>query len=392
MDQSNKTNLIVNYLPQTLTDEEFRSMFLSIGPLNTCKVVRDRHTNYSYGFGFVEYQSEADAERAIDTLNGMKLQHKTLKVAYSRTGEDVKNANLYISSLPRTITSEELKEHFSEFGQIINARVLTDGSGAANKGIGFVLFDKKDQADVAQKTMDGQCLPGYTEKISVKYADGERSKAAPPGMKHAPPRGRGGFPPMRGGLGGRGGFGGRGGLGGGYGSGPMGGFGMGPYSGGFEDPYEYDGFGAGYGMGGFGPGPMRGPGGPAARGRFSPMHAGRGMGRGGMGRGFGAGYGGGDAGTPPGAPTVGHILFVYNILPDADERFLWQLFSPFGAVINVDIIWDNQKGNGLNKGFGFVTMRDYADAEAAIRNLSGYTGHGGKPLQVSFKADKSGGK
>jgi len=101
-----------------------------------------------------------------------------------------------------------------------------------------------------------------------------------------------------------------------------------------------------------------------------------GMSRGGGGGGGGAGYGGG-GGDAGGDLTEGHKLFVYNILPDADERFLWQLFAPFGAVSNVDVM--------AGKGFGFVSMRDYGDAEAAIRNLSGYSGHGGKPLQVSFK-------
>lgn len=42
-----KTNLIVNYLPQTMTQEEIRSLFTSIGELESCKLIRDKMTGNS---------------------------------------------------------------------------------------------------------------------------------------------------------------------------------------------------------------------------------------------------------------------------------------------------------------------------------------------------------
>ena len=44
MDEDNKTNLIVNYLPQTMTQEEIRSLFSSIGEVESCKLIRDKVT------------------------------------------------------------------------------------------------------------------------------------------------------------------------------------------------------------------------------------------------------------------------------------------------------------------------------------------------------------
>ena len=43
-DNSMKTNLIVNYLPQTMTQEEIRSLFSSIGEVESCKLIRDKVT------------------------------------------------------------------------------------------------------------------------------------------------------------------------------------------------------------------------------------------------------------------------------------------------------------------------------------------------------------
>jgi len=83
-DDESKTNLIVNYLPQTMTQEEIRSLFASIGEVESCKLIRDKITaGQSLGYGFVNYHRAEDAEKAINTLNGLRLQNKTIKVKIS---------------------------------------------------------------------------------------------------------------------------------------------------------------------------------------------------------------------------------------------------------------------------------------------------------------------
>ncbi|XP_054281358.1 ELAV-like protein 4 [Macrosteles quadrilineatus] len=77
--EESKTNLIVNYLPQTMTQEEIRSLFSSIGDVESCKLIRDKVTGQSLGYGFVNYHRPEDAEKAINTLNGLRLQNKTIK-------------------------------------------------------------------------------------------------------------------------------------------------------------------------------------------------------------------------------------------------------------------------------------------------------------------------
>ncbi|RWS15421.1 ELAV-like protein 2 [Dinothrombium tinctorium] len=81
--EDSKTNLIVNYLPQTMTQEEIRSLFSSIGEVESCKLIRDKVTGQSLGYGFVNYVRPEDAEKAINTLNGLRLQNKTIKRAPS---------------------------------------------------------------------------------------------------------------------------------------------------------------------------------------------------------------------------------------------------------------------------------------------------------------------
>ncbi|XP_044795709.1 ELAV-like protein 2 isoform X12 [Bubalus bubalis] len=80
--EDSKTNLIVNYLPQNMTQEELKSLFGSIGEIESCKLVRDKITGQSLGYGFVNYIDPKDAEKAINTLNGLRLQTKTIKVSF----------------------------------------------------------------------------------------------------------------------------------------------------------------------------------------------------------------------------------------------------------------------------------------------------------------------
>ena len=61
-------------------------------------------TNYSYGYGFVEYINPDDADRAIEQLNGLEVQNKKIKVSFARPpGQDIKDTNLYIQNLPRWV-------------------------------------------------------------------------------------------------------------------------------------------------------------------------------------------------------------------------------------------------------------------------------------------------
>lgn len=75
-----RTNLIINYLPQTMTQDEIKDLFTSIGPIESCKLVRDKSTGQSLGYGFVNFIRTDDADKAVQTMNGLRLQNKTIKV------------------------------------------------------------------------------------------------------------------------------------------------------------------------------------------------------------------------------------------------------------------------------------------------------------------------
>jgi len=86
------TNLIINYLPQSMTDKKLHQMFTQIGQIEACRVMKDVKTGYSFGFGFVNFVRPEDASRAIEVMNGLQVENKRLKVSYARpAGEDIKD-------------------------------------------------------------------------------------------------------------------------------------------------------------------------------------------------------------------------------------------------------------------------------------------------------------
>ncbi|XP_017949296.1 ELAV-like protein 2 isoform X10 [Xenopus tropicalis] len=176
--EDSKTNLIVNYLPQNMTQEELKSLFGSIGEIESCKLVRDKITEgQSLGYGFVNYIDPKDAEKAINTLNGLRLQTKTIKVSYARpSSASIRDANLYVSGLPKTMTQKELEQLFSQYGRIITSRILVDQVTGVSRGVGFIRFDKRIEAEEAIKGLNGQKPPGATEPITVKFANNPSQK------------------------------------------------------------------------------------------------------------------------------------------------------------------------------------------------------------------------
>ncbi|CAB3361442.1 Hypothetical predicted protein [Cloeon dipterum] len=307
--EESKTNLIVNYLPQTMTQEEIRSLFSSIGEVESCKLIRDKVTGQSLGYGFVNYHRPEDAEKAINTLNGLRLQNKTIKVSYARpSSEAIKGANLYVSGLPKNMTQQDLENLFSPYGRIITSRILCDNitvrqfvGGAEDKlpclskGVGFIRFDQRVEAERAIQELNGTIPKGSTEPITVKFANNpsNNNKALPPLAAYLTPQARR-----------------------------------------FGGPIHH----------------------PTGRFRYSPL----------------AGDLLANSMLPGNAMNgSGWCIFVYNLAPETEENVLWQLFGPFGAVQSVKVIRDLQTNKC--KGFGFVTMTNYDEAVVAIQSLNGYT-------------------
>ena len=82
------TKLFVGSLAWATNDDSLNAHFATIGPVVSARVVTDRETGRSRGFGFVEYESEDDGKKAIDQLNNSDLDGRQITVNEARPRED----------------------------------------------------------------------------------------------------------------------------------------------------------------------------------------------------------------------------------------------------------------------------------------------------------------
>ncbi|XP_016976909.1 sex-lethal homolog [Drosophila rhopaloa] len=177
MDRTSATNLIINYLPQDMTDRELYNLFSGCGPINTCKIMRDFKTGYSFGYGFVDYKMESDSEDAIQKLNGFYVRNKRLKVSYARPGgQSIKDTNLYVINLSRNINDDMLDRIFSPFGLIVQRNILRDKLTGRPRGVAFVRYNKREEAQEAIKALNNTVPEGGSQPIWVRLAE-EHGKA-----------------------------------------------------------------------------------------------------------------------------------------------------------------------------------------------------------------------
>ena len=84
----NSKKLYVGGLPYSVSDIQLEELFAAHGTVESARVITDRMTGRSRGFGFVEMSSQDEAEAAVTELNGSQLEGRTLTVNEARQKED----------------------------------------------------------------------------------------------------------------------------------------------------------------------------------------------------------------------------------------------------------------------------------------------------------------
>ena len=81
-------NIYVGNLAREATDDDVRQAFEAFGQVESVAVIKDKYTGESRGFGFVEMPAKAEAQAAIEGLNGEMLKERTLNVNEARPRAD----------------------------------------------------------------------------------------------------------------------------------------------------------------------------------------------------------------------------------------------------------------------------------------------------------------
>ncbi|KAM4687292.1 polyadenylate-binding protein 1 [Discoglossus pictus] len=159
-------NIFIKNLDKSIDNKALYDTFSAFGNILSCKVVCDE--NGSKGYGFVHFETQEAAERAIDKMNGMLLndrkvfvgRFKSRKEREAELGARAKEfTNVYIKNFGEDMDDERLKEMFGKYGPALSVKVMTDESGKS-KGFGFVSFERHEDAQKAVDDMNGKDMNG----------------------------------------------------------------------------------------------------------------------------------------------------------------------------------------------------------------------------------------
>ena len=84
-------NIYVGNLSFKVSDQELMEVFEQFGDVTSYKVIKDRETGRSKGFGFVEMENDSEAQAAINKLDGTEINGRTVKVNKAQPKEKVAN-------------------------------------------------------------------------------------------------------------------------------------------------------------------------------------------------------------------------------------------------------------------------------------------------------------
>ena len=115
-----ENNIFVKKIPKEVTAKEFDEYFRKFGNIVSAKLAEDEEGE-SMGYGFVLYDSEEGAKKAISECHGKEWKGKKLFVAQfqkNRPKQAPKYNNIYVRNIPKSWSEEDIKKYFSVYGEI----------------------------------------------------------------------------------------------------------------------------------------------------------------------------------------------------------------------------------------------------------------------------------
>lgn len=183
-DTSQHHHIFVGDLSPEIETETLREAFAPFGEISNCRIVRDPQTLKSKGYAFVSFVKKAEAENAIQMMNGQWLGSRSIRTnwstrkppaprentkgiksgktpgfeeIYNNTGPT--NTTVYCGGFPPNAISDNLiKTHFGQFGSIHDVRVFKD------KGYAFIKFISKEAAARAIEGTHNSEVQGHPVK------------------------------------------------------------------------------------------------------------------------------------------------------------------------------------------------------------------------------------
>jgi multiple RNA-binding domain-containing protein 1 len=188
--KANSKTLFVKNLNFATTQEALEEHFKQSGQVKSAKIIKNQ--GMPCGYGFVEFESEKSASKALRNLNNSVLDGHSLKLSESKTSvqvakkrqrnEEVEEdkeqddrTKITVKNLAFEATAEELRNIFKNFGDVKNVRIPSKASGG-HRGFGFVEFVSHEEAKIAMEALQNSHF--YGRRMVIEWSKEESSLSA----------------------------------------------------------------------------------------------------------------------------------------------------------------------------------------------------------------------
>ncbi|CAI0557226.1 unnamed protein product [Linum tenue] len=152
-----------------------QNCFSPTGEVASVKVIRNKQTHQSEGYGFVEFYSHAAAEKVLQNYNGFTMPNSEqpfrlnwASFAGERRAEPNSDLSIFVGDLAADVTDSMLQETFSgKYPSVKGAKVVIDSNTGRSKGYGFVRFGDESERSRAMVEMNGVYCSSRPMRIGV---------------------------------------------------------------------------------------------------------------------------------------------------------------------------------------------------------------------------------
>ena len=154
-------NIFVKNLHESIDNKQLYDTFSLFGNILSCKVVVDRETGLSKGYGYVHYETAEGSNAAIENLDGMLIDGQEVQVGHFMRRNDRPDinswTNCYVKNVPYEWDDERLHQEFSQFGEVVSCSVArgtrkpSPKDGAKKDDV----HEEPDEDEDAEKKEDG---------------------------------------------------------------------------------------------------------------------------------------------------------------------------------------------------------------------------------------------
>merc|ERR1712130_387719 len=162
--QSGKGNIFVKNLHESIDNKTLYDTFSVFGNILSCKVVMDKDSQKSRGYGYVHYVDDKSAKKAIEGVNGMTISDRKVHAELFKAREErIKNfkyTNVYVKYIPKHWNEDILKKIFEEGtggGQIDKFELWRHDYGVS----ACLNFSTSDAAKAAVEKLNGKDVASF---------------------------------------------------------------------------------------------------------------------------------------------------------------------------------------------------------------------------------------